>query len=106
MVIDMGKARARLHAAMEKYSTLDDVEEIRGVPAGGSSPSRVERNDLPSIEPLDDPEANRIFREFVEGYIENGGEPSPSPAILEILKIGAELRVFREKRLRQMLENA
>ena len=106
MTINIGKVITILDTAMEKNDRLDDVEKVRGVPAGGSSPLRVERNDLPNIEPLDDPEANRIFREFVEDYIENGGEPTPSPAILEILKIGAELRVFREKRIRQMLEDA
>ena len=83
MAIDIGKAIARLDAAMEEYNALDAVEEVRGVPAGPSSPLMVERNDLPSIEPFDDSDANRIFREYVEDYIENGGEPSPSPAIME-----------------------
>ena len=94
--ISVDEAIDRLDVAIKKHRSRDDSEGGRGVLVG---PVNSCLEVPPDIGTLDDPQANKIFRHYVEEYIQNGGEPNPSPAILVILRIGAERQVLRERQL-------
>ena len=104
--ISVDEAIVRFERPIKKYGTSDDVEEVRGVLAGPPYPLMVASADIDylDIDPLDDPEANRIFQAYIKSYIQNGGESNPSPVILETMRIGAELQVLREQQLERILE--
>lgn len=110
--VSADEAIAHLEESIEKYGAPDDLEPVRCVLAGPPHPLGVDLPDeFPDIgnlnmETLDNPEVNRIFQGYVEAYIQNGGEPNPSPAILEFMRIGAELQVLRVRQLGQILEGS
>lgn len=104
--VSVDEAIVRLEESIKKYEASDDVEVVRGVLTGPLYPLMVDLPDIGSldIDPLDDPEVNRIFQGYVKAYIQNGGESNPSPVILETVRIGAELQVLREQQLERILE--
>ena len=106
--VSVDEAIARLDAAIKKYGTPDDSDEIRGVLAGSSVPAHLPEN-LPDIdhlvlEPHEDSEVDAIFRWSVRGYIAISGELEPSEVVLEILRYLAEIEVLRKERVRYCLE--
>lgn len=94
---------AKLDEAMEKYGTTTDEEVIRAVLSGPSAPSGMPPLGIGlNVEPLDDPEANQLFQNYVARYTEISGKV-PSPSVLNLLKCVAEMDFLMEQQMRNLL---
>lgn len=104
--VDIDIVIARIDKAMEKYGTSADPADtkiIRAVLAGPPTPQLPQRSrslKTPlTIETLGDPEANRLFQDYVARYIQVSGE-KPSRKVLNILKCIAEIDGLMKQQMR------